>query len=147
MFWVKVKMLMIQKEGNGTSFTSTQAKRIKLLLDFVFKFMSSEQITQVKAFQFANNNSADFSGSLIELKTMCSEINHRVMQAVHDLEYLRNKNTQLKKDSRIKPAPIKSSVTAFVLGGRIELLVQQKYVNLLAGLTDGLLTRSPNHTE
>jgi hypothetical protein len=73
-----------------------------LLLDFAFKFMSSEQIAQVKAFQFTNNNSADFSGSMIELKTMCSDINHRVMQAVHDLESLRNKNTQLKRDSRVR---------------------------------------------
>jgi len=70
---------IVEKDGNGTSFTSTQAKRIKLLLDFAFKFMSSEQIAQVKASQYANNNSADFSDSLIELKTMCSEISHQYM--------------------------------------------------------------------
>jgi hypothetical protein len=65
---------IVEKDGNGTSFTSTQAKQIKLLLDFAFKFISSEQIAQVKAFKSTNNNSADFSGSLIELKTKCSDI-------------------------------------------------------------------------
>jgi hypothetical protein len=39
------KLSIVQKDENGTS----------LLLDFAFKFMSSEQIAQVKAFKFTNN--------------------------------------------------------------------------------------------
>jgi len=40
-----------------------------------------------------------------------------------------------------------SSVTALFFGGHIELLVHQKYVNLLAGSIDGLITRQPNQSE
>jgi aconitase A len=62
---------------------------------------------------------------------------------------LRNRNTQIRNDSRVKPAPLtsKATVTAFILGGRLDTFIQQKYINLLAGPSTGLVTKPHNHTE
>jgi len=118
-------------------------KRMKLLLEFAYKFRSRADIEVFRRSVSSDINDNRFLEHLLDSKL--AVVNSSVLSAVSNLERERNKNRNI-QNRRMKMAPAKNP-TASILSHRIELLVVQKYIDMRMTLENGLLTVPIDHAE
>lgn len=113
-------------------------KRMKLLLEFAYKFRSRADIEVFRRSVSSDINDNRFLEHLLDSKQAVERVNSSVLSAVSNREQERNKYRNI-QNRRMKMAPAKNP-TASILSHRIELLVVQKYIDMRMTLENGLLT-------
>ena len=95
-------------------------KRMKLLLEFAYKFRSRADIEVFRRSVSSDINDTRFLEHLLDSKQAVKRVNSSVLSVVSNLEQERNKNRNI-QNRRMKMAPAKNP-TASILSNRFELL-------------------------